>query len=755
MSSAAQKILIVTHHYPPHITGVGMAAHNQAKRLAALGYAVTVVTSRTNDREQSGIIDGVKIIRIKALNFSEKWGAPFPLFSPSILPVLKREVKKADIVHIHDAFYMSSFFAAVWARWYKKALVLTQHIAFIVHPRRIVVWIEKMVYVTTGRIVFALSDTIIVYNETVREFLLARHIAAEKIVTLMNGVDGNLFHPVTAEEKTALRTKWGLSKYKKIVLFVGRFVYKKGFTKVLAAQSSKYQIVFAGADALQENTPEAVFLGKMSPADIAEVYQAADIFILPSESEGFPLSIQEAMSCGLPIITTNDPGYAEYSLDKNLVYLIDTPTDQTVQFAIQEIIFDDDRLKKMSEYSVRYANEHFKWDTLIGQLEAIYRHVINPPMPKRKIAFVSDAVYQFNKGGKEKRLYDLTTRLAAQGNQVTIYCMKWWEGPTVIEKEGVVLHAISPYYPLYAHNRRSISQALLFSLHCFALFGQSFDVIDVDHIPHMVLFVTKIVSVLKRKKMIATWHEVWGKKYWQEYLGTVAGAVAYIIERISAGLPDVIISVSPYTTAQLKLVLNVKKKIVTIPNALDSELIQQTQPGPASDILFAGRLLPHKHADILLQSVAMLKKSHPDISVRIVGEGPQKHYLEQLTKELGLEKNVAFMGFVDKQETLYGIMKSSKVFVLPSDREGFGITVIEANAAGLPVVTSTAEHNAAKELIIEGQNGLLSDITSNDLADTIERVLRSRKSPDFYAAFADKYGWKEIIIRLEELYRTI
>jgi len=52
----SKHILIVTHHYPPHITGVGMAARNQAKRLAALGHTVTVVTSKTSTNEDSGII---------------------------------------------------------------------------------------------------------------------------------------------------------------------------------------------------------------------------------------------------------------------------------------------------------------------------------------------------------------------------------------------------------------------------------------------------------------------------------------------------------------------------------------------------------------------------------------------------------------------------------------------------------------------------------------------------------------------------
>src|SRR5690242_17399471 len=101
-------------------------------------------------------------------------------------------------------------------------------------------------------------------------------------------------------------------------------------------------------------------------------------------------------------------------------------------------------------------------------LKALFRKSKNTTMETiKKIAIVSDAVYPFNKGGKEKRMYDVSTRLAARGHDVTIYCMKWWEGEDEIIRDGVRLSAISPHYPLYAGGRRSIKEAIFFSLHCF------------------------------------------------------------------------------------------------------------------------------------------------------------------------------------------------------------------------------------------------------------------------------------------------
>jgi D-inositol-3-phosphate glycosyltransferase len=376
-SQAIKNILIVVHHYPPHISGVGMVAHNHAKLLVARGHQVTVITSQTDEQEISCVMDGVKIIRIKALNFTENWGAPFPIFSPRVLSVLSREIRKANIVHIHDAFYISSFLAAVIAHNHKKPIIVTQHVSMINHPSSIVMAIQKIVYSSTGAYIFRVADKILTYNYLVKQFLSGRGVATNKIETLNNGVDTQLFAEVNSDRKVILRKKLGLALDKKVILFVGRFVPKKGFTKVLAAESAEYQLAFAGTNALKDNTATIVFLGKFLPSNVCEAYQAADVFILPSESEGFPLSIQEAMSCGLPVITTNDEGYKDYNLDPLFMSLIDNPTDESVRAAINSIINDEHQLQAMAAYSRQYAENNFSWTVIIDQLERAYNSIIN------------------------------------------------------------------------------------------------------------------------------------------------------------------------------------------------------------------------------------------------------------------------------------------------------------------------------------------------------------------------------------------
>lgn len=371
-------------------------------------------------------------------------------------------------------------------------------------------------------------------------------------------------------------------------------------------------------------------------------------------------------------------------------------------------------------------------------------------MPKLPtIAFVSDAIYPYNKGGKETRLHEITTRLADRGYDVHIYCMKWWEGVDERIEQGVHLHAICPYIPLYDGERRSIKQGILFGLACFKLLTAKFDVADVDHMPFFPLYSMRVVCWLKGKKMVATWHEVWGQEYWQEYLGGVKGHIAWWIERVSAILPDTIFAVSAMTAERVKKKLGYSGRLVIVPNGLDLEKITTAKKSSnSSDVIFAGRLLAHKNVDVLLKAIQIAKKSYPNIKAIVAGEGPEKEKLIELAHTLNIDKNVAFLPFQEDIKELYGLIKASKVFVLPSTREGFGLVVLEANACGVPVITTDASDNAAKYLVTT-DNGLLFKINEHQLSLCITDMLRERKK----IKINENCDWVNTVNIIEEEYR--
>jgi glycosyltransferase involved in cell wall biosynthesis len=352
----------------------------------------------------------------------------------------------------------------------------------------------------------------------------------------------------------------------------------------------------------------------------------------------------------------------------------------------------------------------------------------NPAQPKiQRVAFVSDAVMPYNQGGKERRLYEISKRLVCEGREVHIYTMKWWNGTKDIVHDGVHFHAISKLYPLYSGDRRSIYQAIMFGLATLKLLFAKFDVLDVDHMPFFPVFSARIVTWLKRKKLHATWHEVWGRNYWLGYLKGPAGILGYLIERLSFMMPDVIISNSNHTTARLRLA-GFKKEIKTVTLGVDLKSINTAKTANhKSDVIFVGRLLSHKNVGLLIKAIGIVRYSFPDILCKIVGDGPERKNIEMLIHRFRLEKNIHMLNLVNDHQGLYGLMKASKMLVLPSTREGFGLVAIEANAAGIPVITTSHEDNAAKDLIHEGHNGFLVEPNARNIADKIMYIMKNPK----------------------------
>jgi L-malate glycosyltransferase len=372
-----------------------------------------------------------------------------------------------------------------------------------------------------------------------------------------------------------------------------------------------------------------------------------------------------------------------------------------------------------------------------------------------RIAVVSDSIYPYNKGGKETRIHELTKRLAAAGHDVHIYTMHWWDEPAhTREEDGVHLHAISPLYPLYSGERRSIRQGILFGLAAFKLIREKFDVVDVDHIPYFPLFSVKLVSWLKRRPMMATWHEVWGKQYWQTYLGATSGFAAYAVERLSVLMPKKIIAVSAMTSDRLGQEFGANGKTALVQNGINLDQIKQVMPSAAQfDVIYAGRLLKHKHVDLLLHAVAQLKQARPGITCQIIGDGPERKHLESLARKLGLQNTVQFLGFLPRHQDVMAHMKAGRVFVLPSTREGFGISFIEANACGLPVVTIDHPDNAARYLVTP-VTGRLAKLTADSLAHQIDALLKTTPQTPALQTAAGQYDWETAARRLSLEYAS-
>jgi glycosyltransferase involved in cell wall biosynthesis len=340
------------------------------------------------------------------------------------------------------------------------------------------------------------------------------------------------------------------------------------------------------------------------------------------------------------------------------------------------------------------------------------------------VAIVSDAIFPYHCGGKEIRYHELSRRLAERA-EIHFYTMHWWDGPRVHKDETAILHAISPLLPMYTEQRRSLRQALFFGLACVRLLASRFDVLEADHMPYLQILVLRLVATIKRKRFVVTWHEVWGRSYWRQYLGW-AGSAAWLVEKLAMRLPDHIIAASHHTAERLGTILGPRASLTIAPNGIDFEAVRSSYADNATtDLVVVSRLIAHKRVGMLLDALGLLHAEGMPLTCRIIGDGPERPELIAKTRALGLDHAVDFRHDVREQKEVYALIKAAKVFVFPSAREGFGIAVLEALACGVPVVTTSAPDNLAQHLARRSSRGSVCDPTACALANTVKTVLAS------------------------------
>jgi len=377
-----------------------------------------------------------------------------------------------------------------------------------------------------------------------------------------------------------------------------------------------------------------------------------------------------------------------------------------------------------------------------------------------KIAYIYDVIYPYVKGGAEKRFWELAKRLSKSGHQVHLYGMKSWDGEPCFIKEGVHIHGIGRNRKLYLENGiRDIRQISSFTLNILpALMKERFDIIDCNAFLYLPFFPVKLYCLLTNTALVITWQEVWAK-YWYSYLGPVSGLIGRIIEKLVIILSDNVIVHSRKTKDALYRHGFWGREIKIISHGIETKATENIPASMESvDLLFTGRLIKDKNVDLLIRALELAKKELPNINCLIIGEGPERDRLITLRDKLGLTENIRFQDFLEYQK-LIASMKAARIFVFPSTREGFGIVVLEAMAASLPVITVEHPMNASTELVRERETGYICSPIAEDIAAHITGLLKDEATRARMAQRAKEltreYDWDRIVKINEDFYKDI
>jgi len=325
------RVLVVSHLALPHVGGVENLVDLEVRALAAAGHAVALVTSDgTGAGRSPAYPPAVRVVRVPAWHAAERHlGIPYPLFGPRLAAVLWREVGRADVVHAHGFLFVNAVLALVVARLRGVPCVLTDHGGVQRFGSRPATLAARLGAETVGRLAAAIAGRVVTYNARVQRTMnrLGRRRDAE---FLANPVDGDLFFPPTAAERTRARADLGWDDDRPRAVFVGRLIPTKGVPLLLAAADPAVDLVFCGpgdpAILGPLPRPGVAYLPPRPQHELRRVYHAADLLVLPAEvREGFPLVVQEALACGLPVVLGDDPGFAPYRALPGLILCARTP----------------------------------------------------------------------------------------------------------------------------------------------------------------------------------------------------------------------------------------------------------------------------------------------------------------------------------------------------------------------------------------------------------------------------------------------
>jgi glycosyltransferase involved in cell wall biosynthesis len=185
-----------------------------------------------------------------------------------------------------------------------------------------------------------------------------------------------------------------------------------------------------------------------------------------------------------------------------------------------------------------------------------------------------------------------------------------------------------------------------------------------------------------------------------------------------------------FQTAAAKNYFNqhIQKNAVVIPNpAYISKIPEKWRGIRENSIVHVGRFeLLQKRQDLLIHAFKKIANKYPDLKLIFFGDGDDEQQIKKCAVEAGLSDRIIFAGCV---ENIPEVIKKAKIFVLPSDHEGFPNALIEAMSIGLPCIATNSPPGAVAELIRNMENGIL--VNTNDveaLANAMELVL---SNPDF------------------------
>ncbi len=295
-------------------------------------------------------------------------------------------------------------------------------------------------------------------------------------------------------------------------------------------------------------------------------------------------------------------------------------------------------------------------------------------------------------GGAESYIYELAKRWVKEGNFVSVFCGNDSHSQRNEIVDGVNVVRRGGLYMVY----------LWAFLYYVLRFRGKYDVI-IDSENGIPFF----APLYSKKPVLLLIHHIHQEVFRQQLrfpLSFIARFLeASVMTRVYRNNQVITVSDSSKNDI-LRIGLGKKSDVSIVHPGIEASLFKKEEKSESPLFSYVGRLKPYKNVDVAIRAFDQVVKSYPEASLLIIGDGESLKSLQKLTKELDLEKSVVFAGRVSDVQKAR-LLAKSWVVLQPSMVEGWGITVIEANAAGTPVIASDVA--GLRDSVMNGQTGTL------------------------------------------------
>ena len=396
MSRDKPGVCVLVGAYYPIVGGGETHSRQLCSALVERGFPLFVLTRRyTAELKSFEVIDGVPVYRVWSGGM-KRWGKYLMMF-PALFYLIRMR-KEYDVIYV-SVFRALGILGVIAAKLLGKKCVLRAGVSGEMtgnsmleeyQEKKPVSYFFLTLFIPLRNTVLRKADRFISISREVREDFLAAGIAEEKIIHIPNGVDTDKYHPVTKATQSRLRGTLNLPDGR-LFCYSGKLNQGKGLELVVRVwpevikQYPDASVVFIGGGANQFLSFESklreevrqrgldeviMFTGYVS--NVADYLQACDYFLFPSESEGMPNALLEAVACGLPAVATRIGGNTDIINDDQLGYLIPVGDEQALLKSVLALLQDSAKAEAMGRAMRLRIEELFALDVMLGSYAEMF-----------------------------------------------------------------------------------------------------------------------------------------------------------------------------------------------------------------------------------------------------------------------------------------------------------------------------------------------------------------------------------------------